>query len=46
MKVSKFLKINPKKYKLHLATLSEDGTNPLDVFIRDKEEWKETTTNQ
>lgn len=28
-----------RKYKLHLAAASE-GTQPLDVFIRDKEEWK------
>lgn len=28
-----------RKYKLHLAAAS-NGTQPLDVFIRDKEEWK------
>lgn len=28
------------KYKLHLAATSPDGVRPLDVFIRDKEEWK------
>jgi len=38
-KVSQILNINPRHYKLHLATTSEDGTNPLDVFIRDRNEW-------
>ena len=40
IKLTDLIKINPKDYKLHLAVTSEEGVNPLDVFIRDKDEWK------
>ncbi len=29
------------KYKLHLATRDNYGKEPLDVFVRDRDEWKE-----
>ncbi len=41
IKAKDLLNINPIEYKLHLATSSPDGTNPLNVFIRDKNEWKD-----
>lgn len=30
---------NPEKYKLHLACTNKDGERPLDVFVRNREEW-------
>lgn len=30
-----------KKFRLHLAAKNEDGINPLDVFVTNREEWKE-----
>lgn len=29
------------KYKLHIAKANEDGTQPLDVFLRNFKEWIE-----
>ena len=40
IKVSETISINPKDFKLHLATPSPDGTNPLNVFVRNKKEWE------
>jgi hypothetical protein len=40
IKLTDLITINPNKYKLHLAVTSKEGTNPVDVFIRDKNEWK------
>lgn len=41
IKLADIIKIDPSKYKLHLAVTSTDGINPIDVFVRDKNEWKE-----
>ena len=30
----------PVDYKVHFARKSEDGTEPLEVFIRDRREWQ------
>ncbi len=40
IKASELISIKPTNFKLHLATTSKDGTNPLNVFIRDKKEWE------
>lgn len=44
IKLTDLIDINPRKYKLHLAVTSKDGTNPIDVFIRDKNEWRDWQT--
>lgn len=44
IKFADLIDLNPRKYKLHLATKSKEGVNPLDVFIRNKSEWKEWQT--
>lgn len=31
----------PEKYKLHAARRSEEGDQPLDVYVRDKKEWRD-----
>jgi len=40
VKISDIISINPKEFNLHLATTSREGINPLNVFVRDKNEWK------
>lgn len=42
IKLNEILHIeNPQDYKVHLASKYPDsGTQPLDVFVRDKDEWK------
>jgi hypothetical protein len=38
--LSSFLSIqNLSEYKVHLACLNPDGDEPLDVFVRDRNEW-------
>ena len=31
----------PEKYKLHVARRSREGDQPLDVYVRDKKEWRD-----
>lgn len=40
IKAMDILNLKPEEYKLHLATTSEDGINPLNVFVQDKDKWK------
>lgn len=40
IKLSEIINLeNLRDYKLHVATIS-DGNHPLDVFVRDEDEWK------
>ena len=40
IKTSNILKLDElQKYKLHLASISPNGTRPLDVFVRNWDEW-------
>ncbi len=32
---------DPSKYKIHFAVLNEENEQPLDVFVKDREAWKD-----
>lgn len=39
--VTKIIRINnPNEYKLHAARRNNDDEQPLDVFVRDKDDWR------
>jgi len=45
IKLAKILPLeNLNDYKVHLACRNEDNLNPLDVFVRSKDEWKSWNT--
>ena len=43
--VQKILNIdNPAEFKLHVARQYTDGANPLDIYVRDRKEWRDWNT--